>query len=325
MNKIISVIVPVYNVVKYLRECVNSLTSQTYQELEIILVDDGSTDGSGELCDILAKQDTRIKVIHQQNGGAASAKNAGLRAASGTYLAFVDSDDYLELDAYEFMLNAMQKYGADVVRCGFENVFVDYMEEHTGHLVQKTFSGEKFLEEFTRDWTCGLLWDKLYRRKLFEGIFFEEGHKIDDEFFTYQGIMRAKMILQIPRVIYHYRKRKSSIMCSKDSQNQLVLDKLEYSLQRRKKVIATFPALRDIYNEHYVNFLILLCRDPGATEASLNKAKKQIREYLSENFLSRHDMRIKIVLLKILLTSNKQLLASRETLQEQINPEHFFE
>lgn len=325
MKDVISVIVPVYNVVKYLETCVNSLISQTYQALEIILINDGSTDGSGELCDALAQQDARIKVIHKKNGGAASAKNTGLRAATGTYLAFADSDDYLEFDAYEFMLNAMQKHNADIVRCGFQNVFVDHTEDCIGHLAEKMLSAQEFLEEFTRDWTCGLLWDKLYRRELFDGIYFEEGHRIDDEFFTYQGIMRAKLILQIPRIVYHYRKRKSSVMCSESSKHQLVLDKLAYAFERRRKVIAAFPELKGIYNEHYANFLISLCRDSSATEVSLEQAKRLIRKYLCENLLSIRNIRINALLLKMAATSNKHLLEKREKPVEPMKPEHFFE
>ena len=127
MNQTISVIVPVYNVSQYLPDCIENICAQTYSNLEIILIDDGSTDNSGILCDEYAKKDSRIKVIHQTNSGAASAKNAGLRAVTGEYLAFVDSDDYLELDAYEFMINKMQKHNVDIVRCGFQYVFVDHL------------------------------------------------------------------------------------------------------------------------------------------------------------------------------------------------------
>lgn len=122
MDKTISVIVPVYNVKPYLAKSVNSILNQTYRTLQVILIDDGSTDGSGELCNYLAQQDHRIQVIHQRNGGAASAKNAGLRTANGEYLSFVDSDDYLEADAYRFMVDKLETYNADVVRCSFRNV-----------------------------------------------------------------------------------------------------------------------------------------------------------------------------------------------------------
>ena len=115
MDNVISVIVPVYNVVAYLPECVRSILSQDYPDLEVILIDDGSTDGSGRLCDEFAADDSRVKVIHQPNGGAASAKNAGLRIAGGTYLSFVDSDDFLEPNVYAYMVRTLEKTGADAV------------------------------------------------------------------------------------------------------------------------------------------------------------------------------------------------------------------
>ena len=122
MNKI-SVIVPVYNVEPYLIECLESIINQTYRDLEIILIDDGSTDKSGDICEEYAKKDDRIIVIHQSNQGSASAKNAGLRKASGEYLAFVDSDDFLQEDAYEFMVRQLEEYHADIIQGYFRKVY----------------------------------------------------------------------------------------------------------------------------------------------------------------------------------------------------------
>ena len=118
----ISVIVPVYNVEKYLRQCLDSVLAQTYRELEIILVDDGSTDGSGAICDEYATRDSRIKVVHQQNGGLSSARNAGLDLATGEYVAFVDSDDYIHETMLELLYQALVENNADTVICNFERV-----------------------------------------------------------------------------------------------------------------------------------------------------------------------------------------------------------
>ena len=125
MNNTISTIIPVYNVSTYISECMESILSQDYPDLEIILVDDGSTDDSGRICDAYAQRDNRIQVIHQPNGGAAAAKNAGLRVASGEYLSFVDSDDSLEPGAYAHMVQLMEAHGADIVQCAFRDVFKD--------------------------------------------------------------------------------------------------------------------------------------------------------------------------------------------------------
>ena len=129
MNQNISVIVPVYNVEKYLTQCVESILSQDHSNLEVILIDDGSTDRSGEICDQFAARDSRVQVIHQKNAGAAAAKNAGLRIASGTYLSFVDSDDYLEPNAYGGLVRTLLDTGADVVQGSFREIYRNRAEE----------------------------------------------------------------------------------------------------------------------------------------------------------------------------------------------------
>ena len=110
MTPLITIIVPVYNIMEYLPRCVHSITAQTYTNLEVILVDDGSTDGTGMLCDELAKEDARILVLHKENGGSSSARNLGLISAKGAYIGFVDSDDYVEPDLYERLLEGIQKF-----------------------------------------------------------------------------------------------------------------------------------------------------------------------------------------------------------------------
>lgn len=277
----ISIIVPVYNVAAYLSDCINSILNQSYSQLEIILVDDGSTDGSGQLCDKYAQVDTRIKVIHQKNGGAASARNAGLSIASGEYLSFVDSDDFLADGAYEYMIAQMQLHQSDVIQCGFNNVYLDYSGEQITIDSFTNFSKLDYLRRFTTDWTCGLLWDKLYRRELFDGIWFEEGHKIDDEFFTYQGIMNAHCIIHSPRIVYNYRKRKSSIMLQTESQQKIVLDKIDYLQKRRLKIITNYPELRQEFDYQFLSMLVILSKDAAATEESIKITQHMLEQYFS--------------------------------------------
>ena len=282
MKETISVIIPVYNVKKYLPEALESALKQDYQKLQVILIDDGSTDGSAEICDEYARIDNRIIVIHQKNGGAASAKNTGLRVATGEFLAFLDSDDYLETGAYTFMVEQLRKYQADMVQCCFQNVFRDKIETQVGFSKIEEYTCVSYLELFTKDWTCGLLWDKLYRRKLFEDVFFEEGHKIDDEFFTYRGVMNATKVVRVPKVIYNYRKRLSGVMLSKDFQEKIVLDKLEYLSIRRKIVTEKFPELKDVFDEHYLNMLLIVSKDSSASAEGMRKIKQLLKEYNSE-------------------------------------------
>ena len=123
MNDLISVIMPVYQVEAYLQESIESVLNQDHRELELILIDDGSPDNCGAICDDYAEKDSRVRVIHQENGGAAAAKNAGLRIAKGTWLSFVDSDDYLEPGAYSHMLKLLKEHRADAVQCSFRDVY----------------------------------------------------------------------------------------------------------------------------------------------------------------------------------------------------------
>lgn len=312
MNSTISVIIPVYNVERYLHECLDSVLSQSCSELQIILIDDGSTDDSGIICDEYAAKDSRIVVIHQKNSGAAAAKNAGLRMATGEYLSFVDSDDYLEPNAYAHMISLLKAQEADVIQCSFNDVCVDKSVLHTVKGEKNGFTAVQYLEQFTKDWTCGLLWDKLYRRSIFEGVFFEEGHKIDDEYFTYRGIMNAKKIIQDNFVIYNYRKRRSSVMCSPESGKQILKDKIDYLSKRRINVAARFPELRKMFDRHFMEMMVILSRDPLSTKESNEQIKRQLNAYFKEKTHTPVDVRLWPAILKILLGSVKKSASGKE-------------
>ena len=323
MDDIISVIIPVYNVATYLPTCIESVLSQDYWSLEIILIDDGSTDTSGQICDEYARKDHRIKVIHQSNDGAAAAKNAGLRTATGTYLSFVDSDDFLEFGAYRHMVQVMQEKGADVVQCSYRDVFKDYTAEH--FLKSVTLNQCDFLVRFTEDWTCALLWDKLYKRSIFDGIFFETGHKIDDEYFTYCGIMNAKKIVRDDQIVYNYRKRASSVMCSTASAQQIITDRIDYLSKRRRNVIARFPQLRSVYDNHFLNMMIILSRDINITEENLKIIRLCLKEYFYEKEHTKPDYRLIPSLCKLMIFFSVKKRGSRSEEQLLDSRDSFFE
>lgn len=296
-NKTISVIVPVYNVRSYIRESIDSILAQTYDNLEIILIDDGSTDGSGEICDMYEQENDCIYVIHQKNSGAAAAKNAGLHIATGEYIAFADSDDIVEQDAYEYMITLLEEKCADVVQCSFRNIYRNGIEDVIKDPEVHEMDSQDYLHRYTTDWTCGLLWDKLYRRSIFEGIFFEEGHIIDDEFFTYQGIMNAEKIVHAPKVVYQYRMRKSSVMRSQSSQNRIILDKLDYLDKRRKMIGERYPSLRKVFDQHYVNMLLILCNEANTSLDCKEKIRNAIRYYLRDKKSTKLSLRVYLRLL----------------------------
>ena len=325
MDNTISVIVPVYNVEAYLPKCMESLLSQSHQALEIILIDDGSTDRSGALCDLYGAKDRRVRVIHKENGGAASAKNAGLRVATGKYLSFVDSDDYLEPDAYSFLVEQLETSGADVVQGSYRDVFADHTADRILSAQMCEYKAQDYLVRLTKDWTCALLWDKLYIRSIFDGIFFEEGHIIDDEFFTYQGIMNAQRVVFVPHIVYNYRQRKSSVTARPEFRERTVLDKLDYLQKRRKNVTERFPELTKQYEENFVRMLLWIARDPYATQESLLQIKQLVKEYLSGPKCCRHHWSVWLGLLQIRFWSVSKLLKRKDPVPTTDHLHHYFD
>lgn len=322
----ISVVIPIYKVEKYLRTCLDSVVNQSYQNLEILLIDDGSPDGCGAICDEYAERDSRIRVFHQPNGGAANAKNTGLRAATGEYLAFLDGDDYLEPGAYEMMLREMTTAQADVIQCSFRDIFVNKSRDCVTVPKRREFSAIEYLRRFTNDWTCALLWDKLYRRALFDGIVFEEGHKIDDEYFTYQGIMNASLILHLPDVVYNYRKRASAVTQSAAAKQQIVLDKLDYLQKRRVNVLKRFPTLKQDYDIHFLSMLLMLSRDPAATAQSVGLTQDMLKAYFRKEKSCKLDFPLRYEIFKLLHTVPERLLEkSRQGLPVRHNELQLFE
>lgn len=311
MNDVISIIIPVYNVAAYLPECLDSILRQDHEKLEVILIDDGSKDESGSICDAYGAKDARVRVIHQQNGGAAAAKNAGLRAATGEYLSFVDSDDYLEPNVYGYMLGLLKSTDSDAAVFAFRNAFRSHTEDHIPHTERTEFTGREYVLRFLSDWTCCLLWNKLYKRSLFDGVFFEEGHRIDDEYFTYQGIMNAKKVVCDGRVIYNYRRRASSAMLNPLARERLALDRIDFLAKRRERVIARFPELRKEFDIQFLDALTYLPTDPENSEESLKVIKRKLREYLLQPGNTFPPKYLWRGLLRTGLTGTEKLLSQR--------------
>lgn len=199
----LSVIVPVYNVRPYLEACVESILNQTYRELEVILVDDGSTDGSQMICDDFAKKDCRVKVIHKENGGQSTARNAGLEIAAGEYVTFVDSDDSIEPGMYHEMLAQLEKENADVAACAFYEC-TERGKKPSGN------SGEVLIlstEEIFlhKDQIRFLLWNKIYRRERVAELRFTSGWLYEDFHYNRQAFLRTDKMVYIDVPFYNYR------------------------------------------------------------------------------------------------------------------------
>lgn len=216
MNELISIIIPVYNIEKYLKNCLDSVCNQTYTSLQIILVDDGSTDSSGDICDQYARHDNRILVIHKENGGLSDARNAGMRVVEGAYIGFVDGDDWIEPDMYENMLEFCKKYDLDVIAARFIEERIDDVSKDQYSGVFEVFSGIQMLEINLygkgNRLVSNAVWDRLYKRELLQGLLFPKGKCYEDICFTTEVFLRADKCGYWDRGIYHYRIREDSIM-----------------------------------------------------------------------------------------------------------------
>ena len=208
----ISVIVPVYNVEKYLDKCVKSILNNSYKDLEIILVDDGSTDKSGILCDVLAKTDNRIMVIHKKNGGLSSARNAGLAIAVGEYVSFIDSDDYIATNMYESMLNKGIAEDADIIQCGVYRVDEANNLSTTFRTGDWCSRDDKILEAFyVLQMIPVMICNKIFRRSIIQNKRFIEGRNNEDNMFMADILPDVKCMVSMSDQMYYYLIRTSSI------------------------------------------------------------------------------------------------------------------
>ena len=226
-NMTVSVIVPIYKTEPYIRKCIDSIMNQTYTYLEIILIDDGSPDQSGAICDEYAKRDGRVRVIHKENGGLSDARNVGIDSATGEYLMFVDSDDYIAPDMTEVLLKALVDNGADMSLCSY--IYIDENEveipERIGQspVKREVLTREQALEKLAepRYWYYVVAWAKLYKRELFQTIHFPKGKIHEDEFVMHYLIGKCQKVACVPEAYYWYVQHQGSIMSNRNALSYL--------------------------------------------------------------------------------------------------------
>lgn len=214
----ISVIVPVYNVEKYINKCIDSILGQTHQNLEVILIDDGSGDTSGRICDRYAESDKRVRVYHKRNEGLAAARNDGIRLSSGAYLAFIDSDDYIEPNMLEILYQRMEKEDSDLAICNFiyvdETGVAETEKNRSLPIRDEVISGGEAFEKLADEkyWYYVTAVNRLYRKEILEGIRFPKGKFHEDEFIAHSLLVKCRRISCVEKALYFYVQREKSIM-----------------------------------------------------------------------------------------------------------------
>lgn len=226
-SKCISIIIPVYNVEPYIEKCIESVINQTYQDLDIILVNDGSTDLSGDICDKYSKLDSRIRVIHQKNSGQSKARNVGISIARGEYIGFVDSDDYIELNMYEKLINTMEQYNADIVECAVKNIYTNktvYNETKKIYICTGEEALKKHLEKPNDSKSPrAAVWSRLFKSEKIKSLKFPEGMIHEDFYFTYRALLNCSKYCWIDEALYCH------IYTNSNSTTQLPFSKKDLS------------------------------------------------------------------------------------------------
>ena len=233
MKSLVSIIVPVYNVERYLPKCLESLKNQTYETIEIIIVDDGSTDDSGKICDDFAKEEKRARVFHKKNGGLSSARNYGIKKAKGEYVCLVDSDDYVKTEFVERMLNSVSNEKIDVVVCGY-NGSAPRPVTLTGR--------EATIKLLTRQENLDIIaWNKMYKRELFDSVSYPKGMNYEDNLTTYKLLSKARRVAYIGESLYEYVERGESITNKSKKE-----EKLKYREKAAQEAIEYFKGDDDL-------------------------------------------------------------------------------
>ena len=265
----LSIIVPIYNVGAYVGKCIESIINQTYRNLEIILVNDGSTDDGGLISDEYSKKDDRIIICHQENQGLSMARNNGISVSSGDYLGLVDGDDWIEKEMYETLFKNIDEYDADISTCAESRVdktgkiiqFIPSVKiEHDGTEEIKLFENDKIMETFLLDERPYKIGDgatnKLYKRHIFENIYFPKGKVYEDSHIMHLLIGRAKRLVMTNNSYYNYLNREGSI--TQEPFSLRAFDYMEANEQRYDFVVKNYPHLEEVCRRLYFKVIIMI-------------------------------------------------------------------
>ena len=318
-EELISASVPIYNVRPYLEKCFDSIARQSYQNLEIILVDDGSTDGSGELCEDLSKRDGRVRVIHKKNGGLGSARNAGIDAARGAILSFVDSDDWIEPGMYETLSGIMCRENAQIIACGIKKVSetgeVSYYQDNLKE--RSVYTREEALLELPKnERLSNSMCNKLFRRETIQGLHINEQIYYEDNPFTPQCIARAERIAYTAEPFYCYFERTGSISRKKFSEREF--DRVTADRMRLEFYHEHFPqceyaaAIAYIGSGLKVYYQSRRCQEARKRRVQLKEElKRTIRNYPDLPFTEKQRAKAKLFLASSALYTASMILRGK--------------
>ena len=306
MKKKISVIVPIYNVEQYVEKCVQSILGQIYSNLELILVDDGSTDNSSTLCDRLAKTDNRIKVVHKENGGLSDARNTGLDVATGDYIGFVDGDDYIDSDMYQILVENLEKYDADISCCRYTCVWETGEEKPVGNTgAINVYHGLEALKEYIYGKTMDpFVWNKLYKAELINGekqLRFIKGILGEDNPFVTELLKKEYTVVLAGESKYNYlQQRKGAITNSKISQRKI--DSVYWWDGLRRECAEKYPELEKYALRRQVLFYVGLY-NMAYTDGDYKNEAENIQNFIKEHAkeVLRSDVCEKTVKISVLL------------------------
>lgn len=314
-NELISVIVPVYNVEQYLEKCVNSIINQTYKNLEIILVDDGATDSSGNMCDELAKSDNRIKVYHKENGGLSDARNYGVERATGEYIGFVDSDDYIDSEMYEKLYEAIKKENVDVAECSLKVIYPGKIELFTDEKYYKVLGKTEYLEEYlTIKKIFGSVWTKLIKSDVAKKLVFPKGKLYEDTYYAYDLIEKVDRYVIMNNPYYNYLMRENSITNAKF--NPRIFDLIEIVEKFHKMTYENYPGLKEAADcrKMYAYFSVLnsILLEENYRD---NEYYSKILSYFKRNYISllknkyiNHNRKLSVILIKLNIDLYRKVL-----------------
>ena len=276
----VSVVIPIYKVEPYLRQCLDSVVGQTYQNLEIICVDDGSPDRCGEICEEYAEKDDRIRVIHRENGGLSAARNTGIDAATGEYICFIDSDDFVRETFVEYLYGLIKKYDAEIAVCPLFKLVSEQTSTMQGGAEQSMTSAEALSYIFLNPQYVGVFaWNKMYHRGLFTSIRYPEGKYYEDSGTTYRLFLASNRIAIGKEPQYYYRIARAGQITSSGGEKKL--DKIEFLYQMKECFISQCPEVLEAYER----YMLLSLVDIYLSMID-EKPSREIKKILRTNLLS---------------------------------------